>query len=86
MKTAFLQGKKIKRTVYLRSPREANTKKIWELQKCVHGLADASHYLCLYIREELFRLGGKLSRADPVICYQKENSRLLGLVATMGTL
>lgn len=62
MTTAFLQGKKIKRTVYLRSPREANTKKIWELQKCVHGLADASHYLCLYIREELFRLGGKLSR------------------------
>ena len=44
VKTAFPQGKQIKRTVYLRLLKEANTNKIWKLQKCLYGLADASRY------------------------------------------
>ena len=44
IKTAFPEGKQIERTVYLRPLKEANTNKIWRLQKCVHGLADASRY------------------------------------------
>ena len=41
MKTAFLQGKKIERGVYIRPLKEAATKKVWKLQKCVYGLGDA---------------------------------------------
>ena len=44
VKTAFLQGKQIERTVYLQPPKEAKTNKIWRLQKCVYGLADTSMY------------------------------------------
>ena len=40
-KTAFLQGKKIERGVYIRPLKEAATKKVWKPQKCVYGLGDA---------------------------------------------
>ena len=44
VKTVFLQGKQIERTAYLQPPKEANTIKIWKLQKCVYDLTDASRY------------------------------------------
>ena len=56
MKTAFLQGIKIGRIIYLRPPNEANTIKVWKLQKCVYGLADAGRYWYLRVREELLKL------------------------------
>ena len=43
IKTAFLQGEKIQREVFLRPPKEANAHgKIWKLHKCVYGLAETS--------------------------------------------
>ena len=44
VKTAFLQGKPIERTVFVWPPKEAKTGKVWELKKCVYGLVDASRY------------------------------------------
>ena len=44
VKTAFLQGKIMERTVFARPPKEASTNKIWKLRKCIYGLADASRY------------------------------------------
>lgn len=44
VKTVFSQGKQIERTAYLQPPKEANTIKIWKLQKCVYDLTDASRY------------------------------------------
>ena len=43
IKTAFLQGNKLSRDVYLK-PLEANceTNFVWKLKKCVYGLPDAS--------------------------------------------
>ena len=35
VKTAFLQGKEMEHTVYLRPPKEAETNKVWRLKKCV---------------------------------------------------
>ena len=64
VKTAFLQGKQIERTVYLRPPKEANTGKIWKLQKCVYGLADASRYWYLRVKEELIKLGVNVIPVD----------------------
>ena len=53
IKTAFLQSKDLERAVFLRPPKEAQTNKIWQLQKCVYGLADAPWYCYLKIWEEL---------------------------------
>ena len=73
VKTAFLQGKKIERTVYLRPPKEANTNKIWRLQKCVYGLAEASRYWYFRVKEEVIKLGANVSSIDPGLFYWKED-------------
>ena len=49
IKTAFLQGKDLEHTVFVRTPKEAQTNKIWQLQKCAYGLTNASSYLHLKI-------------------------------------
>ena len=81
VKTAFLRGKQIERTVYLQPSKEANTAKIWKLQECVYGLADVSHYWYLHKTEEFSKLGANVSRVHTSIFYWKENSRLVELLA-----
>ena len=57
VKTAFLHGKAIERTVYVRPLKEANTSQVWKLQKCVYGLADASkHSLVLKIEGRSYQI------------------------------
>ena len=80
-KAAFLQGKQIKRTVYLRPPKEANTNKMWKLQKCVYGLADACRYWYLRVKEELIKLGANVSSVDPGLFYWKKHYKLVGILA-----
>ena len=53
IKAAFLQGSKIDRTIFIKPPTEAKTSKLWELQKCVYGFADAPRQFYLRLREEL---------------------------------
>ena len=81
MKTAFLQGRKIKRIVYLCPGKEVNTSKVWKLQKCVYRPADASRYWYLHVREELLQLGAKISSIDPGLFYWRENNTLIGVLA-----
>ena len=69
IKPGFLQGKQIEGTVYLRPPKEANSNKIWRLQKCVYGLADAGRYWCLRVKEELIKLGANVSSVDLGLFY-----------------
>ena len=57
VKSAILQGKEIKRTVYLRPPKKAETNKVWGLKKCDYGLADASTYWYLRVNDVLINLG-----------------------------
>ena len=70
IKTAFLQGEKIERDIYLVPPKEANTDKVWKLRKCVYGLSDAS--LKWYDRVMIFMVkeGLKVSIADPAVNYK----------------
>ena len=56
IKTAFLQGHKLERSVFLRPPPEANTTNLWHLRKCVYGLADAPRAFYLRLRQELTNL------------------------------
>ena len=83
IKTAFLQGKKFDRDVFLMPPREARVKegKIWKLNKCVYGLTDASRVWYLTVREELVKLGMKPSKHDEAI-FTREDDNLIGIVST----
>ena len=80
VKTAFLQGKPIERLVYVRPPKEAKTDQIWKLNKCVYGLADASRYWYLKIREELLKLKATPCKLDQGIFFWHENSKLIGII------
>ena len=64
VKTAFLQENELEQNVLVRPPKEAQTDKIWKLHKCIYGLADASRYWYLKVREELCKLGAKHSKLD----------------------
>ena len=64
VKGAFLQGKSLERDVTLRPPKEAATSKLWRLQKCAYGLADAPRCWYLRVREELINLGAQPSKFD----------------------
>ena len=81
VKTAFLQGKQIERTVYLwPHPKEANTNKIWRLPKFVYGLADVSRYWHLRVKEELIKLGANVSSVDSGLFYWKEHYKLVDML------
>ena len=81
VKTAFFQGKQIERTVYLWPlPKEANTNKIWRPPKFVYGLAEASRYWHLRVKEELIKLGANVSSVDSGLFYWKEHYKLVDML------
>ena len=80
IKTAFLQGKQINRTVYIRPPKEAQTKMIWCLRKCIYGLADAPRQWYLRVREEFMKLGAKPNKLDQGLFYWFEENVLIDVV------
>ena len=80
IKTAFLQGKKIDWTVIIKPPKEAQTNKLWKLNKCVYGLADASRCWYLRLKEELLKLNVTVSKYDPGLFYYTKDNKLQGLV------
>ena len=81
VKTAFLQGKSLQRDVFVKPPKEANTTHIWKLNKCVYGLADASRYWYLKLREELLKLGAKPCSLDQGIFVWYKDGKIRGIVA-----
>ena len=80
VKTAFLKGKLIERTDYLRPLKEAKTNKIWQLRKCVYGLADASRYCYLKLREELVKWGSTPTQLDLGIFIWHNNNKPIGVL------
>ena len=81
IKTAFLQGKPFDREVYLKPPREAGTKKLWKLNKCVYGLKDASRQWYLTLKEEITKLGGEVSAHEPgLFFFHSKNNALTGVM------
>ena len=79
-KTAFLQGKQIDRVLYLRPPCESKTTKIWKLKKTVYGLADAPRVWFLRLKEELLKLGAKVSSYDQGIFFWHSTNGLEGII------
>ena len=80
-KSAFLQGKPLEREVYLKPPKEAKTNKIWLLRKCVYGLADASRFWYLRVREEILKLNGEISALDQGLFIFFRNGKPYGIIS-----
>ena len=81
IRTAFLQGKDMERTVYLKPPPEANSDKLWLLNKCVYGLGDASRSWYLRIREEIIKSGGEVCQLDQgLFLFHDSNQILYGII------
>ena len=80
VKTAFLQGEEINRDLYVKPPKEANTFRLWKLQKTVYDLADASRSWYLKLRDELIKLEGKPVTLDQGIFLWFKGSELYGLM------
>ena len=83
IKTAFLQGEKIDRDVYLRPPKEAKCDPgiVWKLHKCVYGLPDASLKWYEKVRKSMEALNGKMSVLDNALFMWHKNGVLIGMVA-----
>ena len=83
IKTAFLQSAKMSRTVYIRPPREANSKNLWKLNKCVYGLSDASLEWYKRVCEVMvIQTHGNKSKADPAIFFWKNTEEnVIGIIA-----
>ena len=81
VKTAFLQSNPMERKVFLKPPKEANTKDLWLLKKCVYGLSDASRQWYLRVKEELTRLGGHVNKLDYGLFTFSVDGKLCGIVA-----
>ena len=81
VKTVFLQGKPIERTVFLRPQKEAKTDKVRELKKCIYGLDVASRYWYLKLREELIRLGATPIQLDQGFFIWHKGNKPIGIMA-----
>jgi len=82
IKSAFLQGKKLERNVFLDPPREACEPegKIWKLNHCLYGLNDAARQFYQSVRETLLSIGCQQSIHDPAVFTLRKDGRLLGVV------
>ena len=69
IKSAFLQGNKIERTVFLRPPKEFNYGHLWKLKKNVYGLNDAARAWYSRLKDVLLFLGMKIRRLDPALFF-----------------
>ena len=82
IKTAFLQGEKIDRDVYLKPPMEAHcTNVVWKLNKCVYGLTDASLRWYDRVVDFMCSAKGRKSILDPAVFYWSNGTQIIGLVA-----
>ena len=65
IKSAFLQGSKLEREVFVKPPKESESKgKLWRLEKCLYGLKDASRQWYKKVADKLKELGFQPSKYD----------------------
>ena len=82
IKTAFLQGNKLEREVFIKPPIEKRKNGIiWKLEKCVYGLVDASLYWYKRVKSFIEKSGGIVSCMDPAIFYWMNNNKIEGILA-----
>ena len=82
VKSAFLQGKKIDREVFLKPPKECRIPGIiWLMKKRAYGFVDASRGFYLELKKSLEDLGCIMSKNDPAMyLYYDEHNTLAGII------
>ena len=83
IKTAFLQGQTIDRTIHVLPPPEAETQALWKLRKCIHGLADAPQCFYLHLWKALSELNVYPNSLDEGLFFAKSKTtgELIGIIA-----
>ena len=81
--SAFLQGNKMEREVYVKPPLEfAEPGKVWRLVRCLYGLCDAPRSWYKRIDSELKTLGGVVSQFDNALFLWHDDEGVLeGILA-----
>ena len=71
MTRAFLQTSEIKRSVYVKPPKEAGvpSSKIWKLKRPAYGLIDAAHSFFINNADNLISLGCETCKMDNATFY-----------------
>ena len=70
IKSAVLQGAELSRDIHIRPPPEVESKgKVWKLNKCVHGLADAPLYWYNKVKATMLKTAATMSQVDPAVFY-----------------
>ena len=83
VRSAFLQGFEIEREIFVVPPPEAaKSEKLWNLKKTIYGLCDASRAWYLRSSEEIMRKGAVKSKFDNAVFYQREGTKLLGIICS----
>ena len=81
VKSAFLQGTRLERDVFVKPPREANALgKLWLLYKCLYGLRDASRQWYTRVENVLTKLGFEKCTYDSGLFYLCKDGKLEALV------
>ena len=81
IRSAFLQGMRLQRNVFLKPPVEANTDgKIWKLNYAVYGLSDASRHWYERVKFELVNLKVTVSRFDSALFYYEVDRCIHGIL------
>ena len=81
IKSAFLQGQKLERDIFVKPPGEASVEnKLWKLNVGAYGTLDGGRLFYLRLVEELTKLGMHQVHADGALFTFVENGKLMGLV------
>ena len=76
VQAAFLQGKDISRTVFIKPPNEAKVSgKLWKLLKCIYGLVDGPRMWYVELRDTLVELGVAVSVYDESFFFLQRNNK-----------
>ena len=78
IKSAFLQGDELRRKVFIKPPKEAQTTKLWKLLKCVYGLREASRLWYMRFDKSLEELDVIKLPLDQAAYVWRENGILKG--------
>ena len=84
IKSAYLQGQQLRRTIYVRPPVEANADgKLWLLKRAAYGVLDGGRLFYLRLLDELTKLGLHKVHSDGALFTYVQNGVLHGLVASV---
>ena len=70
----------MKREVFIKPPKEANTNHLWKMLKCPYGLADAGRHWYLRLKAVLIQTGMIISKLDQALFMWYLDGKLSGIL------